>query len=573
MSYQVLARKWRPRSFEEVLGQAHVVRALRNGLELDRIHHAYLFAGTRGVGKTTLARILARCLNCESGITPVPCGECSACRQIIDGRFVDLVEVDAASRTGVDDMRELLDGVHYAPGAGRFRIYLIDEVHMLSLSSFNALLKTLEEPPEHIKFFFATTHPGKLPITILSRCLQFHLTRLSPDEIREYLASMLAAESVEYEDTALAQIALVAEGSVRDSLSLLDQAIAYGNGSLKTQEVQAMLGLVGYGEVVELLRRLAANDASGVVNLVDAMYAKAVDFAGVLNRLIGLLHTVAVQQAVSGADVPAWFDADKVRSLAEDLTPEDTQLFYQIALNGKRDLPFLPDARSAFEMTMLRMLGFRPAQDAAHADKKVDESASRPSAQTVSGASSPLSSPERSDTRDTPSTERSRSTRLSPPERNGTRAESRREAETSGAKEKPGVKLTDFSDKWTELAGRLQLKGAEKQICFNSTFSVQSEVEVTLSVDEHLQDIKTQAIEDNIRNAFSRVANRDVKVNFTSVSSDEETPQQQQDRARLHRQYDAECAIDDNAVVRSLKDTFGAEVIAGKTRSSSDPAD
>ena len=548
MSYQVLARKWRPRSFEEMLGQTHVVRALRNGLELGRIHHAYLFAGTRGVGKTTLARILARCLNCENGITPTPCGECSTCRQIIDGRFFDLVEIDAASRTGVDDMRELLGGVNYAPGAGRFRIYLIDEVHMLSLSSFNALLKTLEEPPEHVKFFFATTHPGKLPVTILSRCLQFQLTRLSPDEIGKYLATMLETESVAYEDAALAQIALAAEGSVRDSLSLLDQAIAYGNGSLKTQEVQAMLGLVGYGEVVELLCRLAANDASGVMDIVDVMYAKAVDFAGVLNRLIGLLHVIAVQQAVSGVGVPAWFDADKVRRLAEDLTPEDTQLFYQIALNGKRDLPFLPDARSAFEMTMLRILGFRPAGSAAHETK----GASPLSAQMVPDASSPPPSPERVDMR----------------------AEAPRKADVLDEKQSLGVNLADFStgDGWMELIGHLRLTGAEKEICFNSTLSVQSEAEVTLAVEEHLKDIKTPAIEDNIRNAISRVANRDVRVNFTSISLDDETPQRREDKARRHRQYDAERTIDANAVVRSLKDTFGAKVIAGKTRPS-DPTD
>ncbi len=546
MTYQVLARKWRPRSFEEVVGQAHVVRALCNGLELGRIHHAYLFAGTRGVGKTTLARILARCLNCESGITSTPCRECSACRQIIDGRFVDLVEIDAASRTGVDDMRELLDGVNYAPSAGRYRIYLIDEVHMLSLSSFNALLKTLEEPPEHVKFFFATTHPGKLPITILSRCLQFHLTRLSPDEIRTYLATMLEAESVVYEDAALAQIALVAEGSVRDSLSLLDQAIAYGHGSLKAQEVQAMLGLVGYGEVVELLSGLVAGDVSGVMDLVDTMHVKAVDFVAVLNRLIGLLHVIAVQQAVSGAGVPAWFDADRVRRLAEELTPEDTQLFYQLALNGKRDLPFLPDTRSAFEMTMLRILGFRPAGSVTSEDKKVDKNAARPSVRTTANVS-PSPSPERAEV---------------PME------EGHREAGLRDAKEISGVTFADFSDNWTELIGHLQLTGADKEICLNSALSVQSETEVTLAVDEHLQDIVTQTIEDSIRNAISRVANRDVKVHFTSMSSDHETPQQQAARARRHRQHDAERTIEANAVVQSLKDTFGAEVVAGKTKPS-----
>ena len=572
MSYQVLARKWRPRNFDEVLGQAHVVRALGNGLELGRLHHAYLFAGTRGVGKTTLARILAKCLNCEAGVTAKPCGECSACKQIDEGRFVDLSEIDAASRTGVDDMRELLEDVHYAPSAGRFKIYLIDEVHMLSSSSFNALLKTLEEPPDHVKFFFATTHPQKLPVTILSRCLRFNLTRLLPDEIEEYLAAMLKTESVSYEEAALKQIAIAAEGSVRDSLSLLDQAIAYGNGSLNTQEVETMLGLAARDEVFGLLHCVAQNDAAGLFERIENMYRKAVDFTSVLGDLIELLHAVALHQTLPDAKPPAQFGAEEMATLAAEMTPEDVQLFYQIALNGKRDLPFLPNARNAFEMTMLRMLSFRLSEETVPAGK----GGTKPIAPPAPVAESALPLQETP----APASGDSRKDQRAPPEGDGAGQTMTKAADTDADAANSGaggtIKLADFegAEAWSELINQLQLAGAQREICLNSVFSVQSENEVTLVLDKQLDSIKTPERENKIRAALVQAAGREIKVNFKLASldqkkpqqADQETPQQADQRKQLQRQLDAENSIENSPLVQSLKNNFDASVVPGSTK-------
>lgn len=360
MAYEVLARKWRPRNFDEVRGQEHVVRALRNALSLKRLHHAYLFSGTRGVGKTTIARILAKCLNCSEGPTADPCGRCGACVGIDKACYPDLIEIDAASRTGVDDMRELLENVPYAPSSGAYKIYLIDEVHMLSTSSFNALLKTLEEPPEHVKFFFATTHPKKIPVTVLSRCMQFNLTRLEREEIEKHLSALLEKTSVPFESDAVRDLAWAADGSVRDALSLLDQAIAYGNGKVHTEETRAMLGIAARDDVVGLLQSVVHAHLDELFERVDVLHKKAADFNGVLSDLIVLLHEIAAGQALKHAPASSWFDKAVVEALAAEMTPEDVQLFYQLALNGRKDLPYLPDARRAFEMTLLRMASFRP---------------------------------------------------------------------------------------------------------------------------------------------------------------------------------------------------------------------
>ena len=360
MAYEVLARKWRPRNFNEVRGQEHVVRALRNALNLKRLHHAYLFSGTRGVGKTTIARILAKCLDCDQGPTAEPCDQCEACAGIDKSCYPDLIEIDAASRTGVDDMRELLENVPYAPTLGTYKIYLIDEVHMLSTSSFNALLKTLEEPPQHVKFFFATTHPKKIPVTILSRCLQFNLTRLEQEEIRKHLTEVLEKIAIAYEPEALRDLSLLADGSVRDALSLLDQAIAYGNGEIKLAETRAMLGLIAGDDVVGLLQSVVNDNLDDLFVRIDTLHKKVADFNSVLADLIVLLHEIAVWQAVQQTPSSSWFDEAAVKELASQITPEDVQLFYQLALNGKKEMPYLPDACKAFEMTLLRMTTFRP---------------------------------------------------------------------------------------------------------------------------------------------------------------------------------------------------------------------
>lgn len=360
MAYQVLARKWRPRNFPEMVGQAHVLRALSNALENDRLHHAYLFTGTRGVGKTTIARILAKSLNCEKGVTAYPCGECAACREIDEGRFVDLIEVDAASRTKVEDTRDLLDNVQYAPTRGRYKVYLIDEVHMLSSHSFNALLKTLEEPPPHVKFLLATTDPQKLPPTILSRCLQFNLKRLPLEQIIDHLIKIVESEGVSYDIQALRLLAVAADGSLRDALSLLDQAIAYGAGKLSKDDVSSMLGSLDQNSVLKLVQVLAANDAPGVLQQVAQLAEQNPDFLALLGDILSLLQRIALAQVIPTSIEINETEGEAILQLAEQVSPEDVQLFYQIALVGRRDLPLAPEPRGGFEMVLLRMLAFRP---------------------------------------------------------------------------------------------------------------------------------------------------------------------------------------------------------------------
>jgi DNA polymerase-3 subunit gamma/tau len=363
MTYQVLARKWRPRSFATLVGQEHVVRALTNALEQQRLHHAYLFTGTRGVGKTTLARILAKALNCETGITAAPCGQCSSCLEIDTGRFVDLIEVDAATNTKVDEMRQLLDNAAYAPTRGRFKVYVIDEVHMLSASSFNAMLKTLEEPPEHIKFILATTDPQKIPVTVLSRCLQFNLKNMPAAAISTHLARVLAEEGIAAEGEALALIAQAARGSMRDALSLLDQAIAYSGADVTAAAVRGMLGTIDSGHLLEALEAVAAGDAARALAVADDMEARSLSFDGALGELGRILHRIALAQAAPDAIPEDWPDRARVLALARAIDPEDAQLYYQIAVHGRRDLPLAPDEYAGFSMTLMRMLAFVPAAE------------------------------------------------------------------------------------------------------------------------------------------------------------------------------------------------------------------
>ena len=364
MSYQVLARKWRPRFFAEMVGQEHVLRALINALNDQRLHHAYLFTGTRGVGKTTIARILAKCLNCEQGVSATPCGECSSCREIAEGRFVDLIEVDAASRTKVEDTRELLDNVQYAPTRGRYKVYLIDEVHMLSTHSFNALLKTLEEPPEHVKFLLATTDPQKLPITVLSRCLQFSLKNMTPERVVTYLEKVLKAEEIAYEDSALWQLGRAAQGSMRDALSLTDQAIAYGQGEVFEHQVNAMLGTIDRGRVFKLAEILATGQVAELLALVASMAEHGPDYDEVVQALMQLWHKVAVAQIAPSSIDNSEGDKAAIVQLAAAMRAEDIQLFYQTALVGRKDLPLAADPRQGFEMILLRMLAFKPVNSA-----------------------------------------------------------------------------------------------------------------------------------------------------------------------------------------------------------------
>ena len=389
MSYQVLARKWRPRTFDEMVGQEHVLKALINGLDNGRLHHAYLFTGTRGVGKTTLARIIAKCLNCERGVSSTPCGECGACKAIAEGRFVDLLEVDAASRTKVEDTREMLDNVQYLPTSGRYKVYLIDEVHMLSTHSFNALLKTLEEPPPHVKFLLATTDPHKLPVTILSRCLQFNLKNLGPERIVGHLKQVLGEEQVPFEEEALWALGRAADGSMRDALSLTDQAIAHGGGQVTQAEVAAMLGTIDRGAVVEICEAVARGDAVTALALVQRLADHTPDYNEALAEMLSFWHRLAIAQTAPDALDQSHGDHHRVLHLAAELGREDVQLYYQITLLGRRDLPFAADPRSGFEMVLLRLLAFQPQLP----DGIADEPRPRPTREGTAPGAAPVSSP------------------------------------------------------------------------------------------------------------------------------------------------------------------------------------
>ncbi len=362
MSYQVLARKWRPKTFSDLVGQEHVVQALVNGLDQDRVHHAFLLTGTRGVGKTTIARILAKCLNCEKGVSSTPCGECGSCIDLDDGRFVDMLEIDAASKTKVDDTREMLESVQYTPTRGRYKVYIIDEVHMLSGHSFNALLKTLEEPPPHVKFVLATTDPHKLPVTILSRCLRFNLTRLLPEQISGHLGKILQAESIEAEESAIMRIARAADGSMRDGLSLLDQAIAFGGGSLKDADVASMLGSIDHVHIAAIIDALTRADANALLDIVNELVIQSRNLDTALDELAEAMHRIALIHAAPGFRDPERADWDSLVERAAQISPEDVQLYYQIAITGRRDLGLAPDPRTGLEMTLLRMLAFKPAE-------------------------------------------------------------------------------------------------------------------------------------------------------------------------------------------------------------------
>jgi len=373
MSYQVLARKWRPQHFNDMAGQAHVLQALVNALDHNRLHHAYLFTGTRGVGKTTIARILAKCLNCETGISSQPCGQCSACKEITEGRFVDLIEIDAASRTKVEDTREILDNVQYLPARGRFKVYLIDEVHMLSTSSFNALLKTLEEPPAHVKFLLATTDPHKLPVTVLSRCLQFNLKNLAPEKIVGYLNTVLEQEKIPFDQGALWLLAKSADGSMRDALSLTDQAIAFGGEKVSENTVREMLGTMDRRLIHPILDAIIAGDAPGMLSAIGQLAEQNPDYTGALDELLSLLHRIALVQAVPSVLDQTPDERERMQHLASKMTAEDVQLYYQIGLNSQRDMPLAPDMRTGFEMCLLRMLAFKPQGTTGSLSKKKTE--------------------------------------------------------------------------------------------------------------------------------------------------------------------------------------------------------
>jgi DNA polymerase III subunit gamma/tau len=535
MSYLVLARKWRPRRFGEMVGQEHVLRALVNALDSGRIHHAFLFTGTRGVGKTTIARILAKSLNCERGVSSTPCGECAACSEIDQGRFVDLIEVDAASRTKVDDTRELLENVQYAPTRGRYKVYLIDEVHMLSAHSFNALLKTLEEPPPHVKFLLATTDPQKLPVTVLSRCLQFNLKRLPPSLIGERLRAILEAEGVAYEPAALALLARAADGSMRDGLSLLDQMLAFGGGTAREAEARAMLGTIDRGHVLRLLDRLAEGDAKGLMAAVATMDELSPDYAQVLEELAGLLQKVALRQAVPDLGEDEVWPADTLDDFAARVAAEDLQLYYQLAILGRRDLPLAPEPRSGLEMVLLRMLAFRPAGLAAAAAAPAATGRRRASPPAAAPAPVPAAAEAARASSSVPPRQ------LAPPQPSGAAA---------------GLDLSD----WRGLLDRMGLQGAARQLASHCSVKDLAGDVLRLRLDPRGEALRTRQLEQRLTQALSRAAGRELRLDFDLSSDAVDTPARAEEQARQERLEQARSSLENDPTVQALKDRFGAVI-------------
>ena len=539
MSYQVLARKWRPRNFAEMVGQEHVVRALSNALDNDRLHHAYLFTGTRGVGKTTLARILSKSLNCETGVSASPCGECSACREIDEGRFVDLLEVDAASKTGVDDTRELLENVPYAPVRGRYKVYLIDEVHMFSGHSFNALLKTLEEPPPHVKFLLATTDPQKVPVTVLSRCLQFNLKRLPVEQIEQQFQRILQAERLEHEPAALTVLARAADGSMRDGLSLLDQAIAFGAGQVKADEVRAMLGVVATERLPEMIAAAQRGDAAVVMQEIVAMAEHAPDFGSLLRELVTLLHRLALIQQVPEAAQTGWGDVERLHRLAQQIPPEEVQLFYQIALLGQRDLPLAPDERSGFEMVLLRMLAFRP-----DAPEDTPRAAGSERAEAGGVAVRPSAAQPRE---------------ALPPR-------SPKAGPTADQGPAPVPVGADDPADWHGFVGRLGLKGMAAQLADNCVFGAWDGSLLSLRLDPACSGLLGSLAERRLQDAVSDKLGRPVRLELTVGAAATETPAQRGAREKQARQVAIEDDVARDPLVLAMQENFGAEIVPDSIR-------
>ncbi len=523
MSYLVLARKWRPKDFSDTVGQEHVLKALMNALETGRLHHAYLFTGTRGVGKTTIARILAKALNCETGVTAHPCGECSACREIDEGRFVDLIEVDAASNTKVDDTRDLLDNVPYAAARGRYKVYLIDEVHMLSKHSFNALLKTLEEPPEHVKFLLATTDPQKLPVTVLSRCLQFNLMRMTPRLISDRLAHICGAENIEFEPSALALIARSADGSMRDALSLLDQAIAYCGGKIEEATTATMLGTIDRDHVMRLMKLLAAGDAKGIIETVSEIDEQFPDYSNLLDDIARDLQRVAVYQVVGTCDSEDDLSEKEIAELAENMPIEDVQLYYQVAIMGRRDLHLAPDPRSGAEMTLLRMLAFRPA--AAATSGSVGGGSAVASTASKTAAPKPAAVP----------------------------------ANVQSAK--VPVETHAWTDPdWSQLVTTLELSGAVRLLASNCGYLRRDGNTVFLGLDSRSESMLTKQRKETIAEHLSAHFGETLVVDIAIGSQAAETPVQQESRMADEQLEEARQDLEADPNVQTLKTMFGAEL-------------
>ncbi len=575
MSYQVLARKWRPQNFQELVGQEHVQRALVNALNDDRLHHAYLFTGTRGVGKTTIARIFSKSLNCETGITSTPCGQCATCVEIAEGRYVDLIEVDAASRTGVDDTRELLENVQYAPTRGRYKVYLIDEVHMFSKSSFNALLKTLEEPPPHVKFLLATTDPQKLPVTILSRCLQFNLKRLPISLIISHLQHILTQENVEHNVSALQLIAEAADGSMRDALSLLDQALAFGGGVIREQEVRDMLGSVSRDKVIGLVKALLQRDATQTMKVVAELAEMSPDFENVLAELLSLLHHMSLAKTVPEALDEFVSAREILLKLSEEVSAEDLHLFYQIALIGRRDLPLSPDARNGFEMIMLRMLAFRPASvEAQRITQTNNQSNVQANVQPqVQAQASPATQPANVTAAQTaPRAPVAHAETTATPgsgvaDSGGSNMEYGDQLQTAPSTTAPAAVRQAASGDWRDVVNALGLGGLVKQLAINCTLKHRNDCNIVLQIESGHRNLINPKAKQRLQQALGEYFNIDAQLEIEVANQRvSESPAQTAQRETDQRQQQAEQAINEDSFTQTLKEQFNAEVIPGSVK-------
>jgi len=529
MSYQALARKWRPKTFAELSGQEHVVRALSNALERGRLHHAYLLTGTRGVGKTTIARILAKSLNCVKGVTATPCGVCPACVDIDAGRFVDLLELDAASNTGIDNMREILDNARYAPTVGRYKVYLIDEVHMLSKAAFNSMLKTLEEPPEHVKFVLATTDPQKIPVTVLSRCLQFNLKLLPAQLISARLAEILRAEGIAFDESAVGLIARAARGSMRDALSVLDQAIAYGAGEVREAIVRNMLGTVDADYAYRIADALLGSDGPALLDEARALSERSVSMASALDELAGLFHRIAVAQTVPAA-VDSLGDSARIAPYVRSFTPEMVQLAYQICVQGREDLPLAPDEQTGFAMTLLRLLAFEPQNNGSSGVTPTASAGSAPARVGSASAEPVAATPANPSTPDAQPDDTSRAT--------------------------ASIEIAD----WPAFVASMKLSGIALQLAGQTELKAIAGNEFTLAIPESARHLADKAYADKLKAALEQTFGRRVRLRFEFVATSTQTLSAQEKRERAAQQAKTEAAFRDDPFVKDVLSRFDGRI-------------